>query len=318
MNLATRIILILMLTFALASQAIAQETTAADPATTETATAASSATTPREEPAGTTQSRRTEREERQAEDGEERDTFSSADVRNKFVNLLSQHPSELPTMLTLDPTLLSNEAFLAGYPDLAEFVKTYPQVRRNPRYYLANYYPEPTVIRNQSPGDEILEGTFILSIMGLIAFTLAWIVRTIIEQRRWSRLSRIQTEVHNKILDRFGTSTELIEYMKTPAGSRFLESAPIPLRETPVTPTTPASRVLWSIQVGIVVGAGALGMMIVSGRLNSSSLFGLGVILFCFGAGFVASALVSLTVSRRLGLWQGPSRAELEDTGTVR
>ncbi|HJX29810.1 MAG TPA: hypothetical protein VJ885_18055 [Thermoanaerobaculia bacterium] len=35
--------------------------------------------------------------------------------------------------------------------------------------------------------------------------------------------------MHNKILDRFNTTEQLLEYIRTPAGSKFLESAPIPL-----------------------------------------------------------------------------------------
>jgi hypothetical protein len=33
-------------------------------------------------------------------------------------------------------------------------------------------------------------------------------------------------------------------------------------------------------------------------------MFSLGMIAFCMGAGFVASAAVSVLVSRRLGVWQ--------------
>ena len=35
---------------------------------------------------------------------------------------LRRGPSDLPTILALDPSLLSNEKFLADYPDLTAFV----------------------------------------------------------------------------------------------------------------------------------------------------------------------------------------------------
>jgi hypothetical protein len=132
-------------------------------------------------------------------------------------------------------------------------------------------------------------------------------VRTIIEQKRWNRLSKTQAEVHNKILDRFGTTSELLEYVKTPAGTKFLESAPIPLHEEKVPQNAPLARVLWSIQIGVVLAVGALGMLLVSFRFEKESaqgLFAMGMIGFCVGAGFIASAIVSIVLSRRLGLWK--------------
>ena len=42
---------------------------------------------------------------------------------------------------------------------------------------------------------------------------LAWLIRTLIEQRRWKQLSRTQSDVHNKILDRFNTTEQLLEYI---------------------------------------------------------------------------------------------------------
>ena len=39
---------------------------------------------------------------------------TSEGIRNQFSNVLSEHPSELSQILKLDPSLLSNDAFLAG------------------------------------------------------------------------------------------------------------------------------------------------------------------------------------------------------------
>lgn len=233
---------------------------------------------------------------------------SSLETRGEFSRILRQHPPELATILVLDPTLLSNEAFLAGYPELARYVAANPEVRRNPRFYLAEFQER----RRHSGLDEIAETLVIFATFALIALALGWFVRTLIEQKRWSRLSRAQSEVHNKILDRFGSSEELLEYVKTPAGRSFLESAPIPLHaERPAASlSAPLSRVLWSIQIGVVVAVAALGMLLVSARFEEETaqgLFALGAIGVSVGVGFVAAAAVSLLLSRRLGLWPAPS-----------
>lgn len=284
----TRTIL-LTLTLAFAVPAFAQETTATTAevtATAETTTAETTTTVeagvPIEPP------RRT-----------------SEGIRNQFSNVLSEHPSELSQILKLDPSLLSNDAFLAGYPRLAEFVKENPEVRRNPRYYLA------TVRLQGDEGhgfEQVVEIMALGTLWAVLIFGFAWLVRTVIEQRRWNRLSRIQTEVHNKILDRFGTSAEVLEYIKSPAGTKFLESAPIAVRAEEPSQNAPLSRVMLSIQLGVVVAVGAIGMILVSFRFAGESgqgLFAVGMITFFVGAGFIASALVSLALSKRLGLWRG-------------
>jgi hypothetical protein len=176
-------------------------------------------------------------------------------------------------------------------------------VRHNPRFYLREFAP---VEQMPSSTDKILEPLLILTVFSVITFALFWLVRTFLDHKRWTRVAATQADVHNKILDRFGTSAELLEYVKSPAGSKFLESAPIQVRSEPAAPSTPMTRVLWSVQAGVIVCAGAVGMLIVSSRIGPTAqgLFVLGMIALCIGAGFIASAAVTLLLSRRLGLWQ--------------
>jgi hypothetical protein len=235
---------------------------------------------------------------------------SSYEIRSEFSQLLRQSPTELPTILSLDPTLLSSEPFLARYPDLARYVAANPQVRNNPRFYLEEFEQVPM---HRGGLESILEPIMIFFVFAVITAALAWLVRTIIDQKRWNRLSRTQSEVHNKILDRFGTTAELLEYVQSPAGSKFLESAPIPLRAEPAANNPSITRVLWSIQIGVVVSAAAIGMLLVSARHSGETgqgLFAMGVIGLCIGVGFAASAVVSIFLSRRLGLLQAPQTDE--------
>ncbi|MGZ8868869.1 MAG: hypothetical protein ACXW2P_11030 [Thermoanaerobaculia bacterium] len=227
-----------------------------------------------------------------------------------FNSIVNRHTDKLERLLATEPTLLLNDSFLAAYPDLAAFMAQHPEIRRNPHYYTRNF--QSAVIRNSDPFDEALEAMIILASFALIAFALAWLVRTIIEQKRWNRLSRQQTEVHNKILDRFSSSEELLAYIKTPAGTKFLESAPIPLHAERAPQTSPYSRVLWSIQVGVVIAAGGLGMLLVGAQNagpGGNGFFAMGAIAFCVGGGFIASALISLFLTRRLSSWDQPGPA---------
>lgn len=302
MTLATRMTLILTLLFPVAADVSAQQTdTAAGATQTATATPAP-AQTPTVSAA-------------------EEERPSDAAIREKFLMLLDRHPSQVSRILALDPLLLNNEPFLARYPDIADFVTRNPELRRNPHYFVRR--PEPERQYRPDPLGEALEGLAIFMTVALVVFALGWFLRTLIEQRRWNRLSRQQAEVHNKILDRFGTSAELLEYVKSAAGSKFLESAPIPVRVEPRRISTPVSRVVLTIQAGVVLAAAALGLLLLGAWFDgdaAAGFFAMGVIAFCIGAGFIASSVVSIVMSRRLGLWREESANPpgIDDRGLVR
>lgn len=316
MTLTTRFILSLLVTLALAGGAFAQESTAttADTAvettTTETETVETSTAA-----AGTSEETSTA-----PADAATSESAGAYAVREQFTNMLQKHPADLARILVLEPSLLSNDEFMASYPDLREFVARHPQVRQTPRFYLREFS---SYTDTRSVLSDVMESLTIFATFVLIAFALAWVIRTINEQKRWNKLSRTQSEVHNKILDRFGTSAEVLDYIKTPAGTKFLESAPIQVHdERPMRASNPPfTRAMWSIQIGVVLAVAALGMLLVSGRFDKESaqgFFALGVIGFSIGAGFIASAMVSIFLSRRLGLWQGPGPDHIDHPGIMR
>src|SRR5260221_3903390 len=120
------------------------------------------------------------------------------------------YPPEVGMVLKLDPTLFSSPQYLAFYPSLASFVAAHPEVSHNPRYYL-----EDVTIRGEIQQESAsyrmwrnVQEEFILVFVFLVGTgTLAWLIRTLIEQKRSASLSRVQTETHGKLLDRF-TSNE--------------------------------------------------------------------------------------------------------------
>ena len=238
----------------------------------------------------------------------------SSQTREEFNRILHRYPPEVGKVLKLDPTLIASAQYLATYPDLAKFVAVHPEIAHNPHFYLEGIWI-PGEAEKRSTAERIwrdmMEGTMIVIVMTTIAGVLIWFVRTLIAHRRWSRLSRVQTEVHSKLLDRFTSSEELLAYVQSPAGKRFLESAPIPVEEgAPISP--PLGRILWSVQVGLVIGMAGVGLLFVSVNMDrelAQPIFALGILALSVGGGFVLSAIVSYLVARKLGLWQ-PRLAE--------
>jgi hypothetical protein len=111
--------------------------------------------------------------------------------------------------------------------------------------------------------------------------------------------------VHSKLLDRFTSNEDLLAYMQTDAGRRFLEAAPLRLPDEPRSLAAPFSRILWSMQVGIVLLLTGIGFLYVSSTFidEPAELFRvLGVVALALGGGFLVSAAAAYLLSRRLGL----------------
>jgi hypothetical protein len=250
-----------------------------------------------------------------------RDDADARETRERLENLFEKYPPSLVGVLKLDPSLLTNEAYLAPYPALAAFLGQHPEIAHNPVYFLQNLRGvsawEPRDERRQAY--ELIGGV-LGGIAGFLVFivvvtAIGWLIRTTINYRRWNRLSKIQTEVHTKLLDRLTQSEDLMAYMQTPAGKRFLESAPIPL-DTETRPlSAPISRILWSLQAGVVLLVFGIGLYLLSGRLvtdvaTAMSVFA--VMAIALGAGFVISAIAAYIASRRFGLMDAQPTAGTE------
>jgi hypothetical protein len=228
-------------------------------------------------------------------------------------------------VLKLDPSLLSNQAYLAPYPALAALLSQHPEVAHNSTYFLSSIYtgesspPMPDTDHAQTVRmvQETLRGIIVVSGIATVLAILAWVVKMIIDYRRWNRLARVQSDAHTKLLDRLTSNEEILAYVQSSAGKSFLRSAPIALDSTMRGIGAPIGRILWSVQAGIVVAAVGIGLQFVSWRFPFDSdtaqpLSAMGTLAVALGVGFVMSAGVSYVLSRRLGLFDPAAPAEVE------
>jgi hypothetical protein len=240
------------------------------------------------------------------------------ETRSELHQLLSRHSPGLGAVLKLDPGLLGNGEYLAPYPDVADFLARHPEIARDPSFFLdgielpssdAGWRAAQLDPKNQAINAwrNTMQAMIIFTGFLVVTATLLWLIKTLIDYRRWSRLSKVQADVHNKVLDRFANNEELLAYVQTPAGRRFLESAPITLDPVGPAIAAPVRRILWAVEAGLVILAGGIGLQFVSGRVPteiSPMVFALGVLGVALGIGFVAAAVVSFLISKRLGLLQ--------------
>jgi hypothetical protein len=226
-------------------------------------------------------------------------------VRQDLYQILRQYPPSLGEVIQLDASLLDRPDYLAPYPLLAAFLEQHPEVRRSPGYYFGSL-----VFRNVTPQERamdlfesVLAGAAALTAFCVFVSLLVWVTRTSIDHRRWLRQSKVQVEVHSKILDRLSSNEDLLAYAQTPAGRRFLESAPIDLGGQ--APATPLGRIIWSVQAGVVLIVLGAGLWLVQWSLIEEVRQGfklIATVAASLGVGFVASAAVAYVVSNRVGL----------------
>jgi hypothetical protein len=136
-----------------------------------------------------------------------------------------------------------------------------------------------------------------------------------VDYRRWGRLAKVQAEAHTKLLDRFTGNDELLAYVQSPAGSRFLKSSPITLDGNSKPMGAPLARILWSMQAGVVLAAAGMGLNYVSRHIDpyrADPIFMFSTLALSVGLGFMVSASISYLMSKRLGLLG--DRVENEDS----
>jgi len=242
------------------------------------------------------------------------DERSAEDTRQRLNEILRDYPPALTQVLRLDPTLLNSADYLAPYPALAAYIDQHPEVSRLPSFYLG----QPDFDRNsgEDPSSrairefgEVMGSAMVLC--GFIAFfvTVGWLGRLIVEHRRWLRATKTQTDAHSKLLERLTSNEDLLAYIQTPAAQHFLQAAPIPLDSAPRSIGAPISRILWSVQAGIVLAVVGTGLWLIRNRIFSeisAPLMLISTLAIALGVGFALSAVVAYMLSLRLGLLEAP------------
>jgi hypothetical protein len=243
-------------------------------------------------------------------------------TQEQLIKLLRMSPT-LTSVVASDPSLLSNQDYVSrNNPQLAQFLASHPEVARNPEFYLFTQVESPDGRRDHAlerkvwpdmsqmrPGrsdmERIIEPISAAGAFICILGALLWLINQFIENRRWSRIFKLQSEVHARLIDKFGSTQELAAYMETEAGRRFLEAAPIPIGfETDQRMPNAVARVLMPLQIGIVLvllGAGLLFLRNANPNLDIPMLV-LGTVILMPGLGFIISAGITWLLAGRLGL----------------
>jgi hypothetical protein len=241
------------------------------------------------------------------------DERSAQETQQRLQELLRGYPPSLKRVLQLDPALLTNEPYLAPYPALALFVAQHPDIVHHAAYYLGQ--PDNNDNR-EDPRSRAIRGfveavSVVTTLLGFVAFfiTISWLARLLVDHRRWLRASKTQTEAQAKLFDRLTSNEDLLTYIQSPAGARFLQAAPMPLEAETRSVAAPISRILWSVQAGIILAVVGAGMWFAKGNVVDELIGPLNLVALLaisLGLGFAISAAVAFGLSSRLGLMDTP------------
>ena len=131
-----------------------------------------------------------------------------------------------------------------------------------------------------------------------------WIVWIVITNIRRHKVAKIVGEMHNKMLDRFSSSQDLIAYLQTDASKQFLSMGESePKRNS-------YGRILGAMQIGAILSS--LGVALLLLRLGAARdpqesgvpvLLLTGSVILALGIGFLAAAALSYRLSKSLGLF---------------
>jgi hypothetical protein len=139
-----------------------------------------------------------------------------------------------------------------------------------------------------------MHGWIVVLVMGNLAFSgfFLWLIFQYKLKRR-----RNDAEERERLLARFGTSEELVDFLSSPAGERFFRTfAP--------RSSHPVKEVGGALKGGIILLSLGLAFLILAwaGIVGGEAFYIPGTLLTMIGLGTLASAAISARLLRRSGL----------------
>jgi len=238
----------------------------------------------------------------------------------QLMQLLRVSP-QLANVVSGDPSLLSNLDYVShSNPELAQFLAQHPEVTRNPSFYLFQELRQPgqkpyDILEpkegferhntdTRSASERVIPDLAPLLALAIISIVSMWLIKLLVESRRWKRVFTEQSAIHGKLIDKMASSQELLGYMETEAGRRFLEATPIATESGSQRMPNVVSRILSTTQVGVVLtllGGGLLGMRNSVGD-GATAMLVLGMVTLMPGVGLMLSAGLTWALARKLSL----------------
>lgn len=126
------------------------------------------------------------------------------------------------------------------------------------------------------------------------------IVRSVQQHRRLKQLAEYQYNLHHELLEKFGSSQDMLNYLESDAGKKLVDLAP-------AEKIKPHAKILSSIQNGIILALAGGAFYLMRTQINDAfeEFTFMGVLGMALGIGFLVSAVVAYVLSKSWGLLNG-------------
>jgi hypothetical protein len=138
-----------------------------------------------------------------------------------------------------------------------------------------------------------------LVIMPAFLFFFGFVVWMIFTTIRRYKTTKLQADIQNKLIDKFGSSQELVGYVQSEAGRQFLNSLIVEAK-------TPYGRILAAVQAGVLLTFFGSALLFLRSRVSDAQegFLVFGTLFVTLGVGFACSAAISYFLSKSFGLLQ--------------
>ncbi len=134
---------------------------------------------------------------------------------------------------------------------------------------------------------------------------IGFIVKVTVDAGRRKEQLKTLSEFHNRLLERFGSSSDFGQFLQSEGGVRLLDTL-----SAERTLDGPRDRILRSVSAGVILTTVGIGVIAVGWVIPFDDRRGfaaLGGICLSLGIGFFASAALTFRLARSLGLFEPPS-----------
>jgi hypothetical protein len=228
--------------------------------------------------------------------------------RGALDRFLDAHP-EIESAVISRPPAMRDPNFLHDHPELQAFLENHPLVKADPRAFLSR--GDWRYQTHRSDLDYLFSYLFPSSVFVCFILAFLWVLRTVLENRRWNRSFKMHEELHSKLIEKFASGQDFNAYLQSDGGRRLLEWTPPVVDTASRGLPNPVGRILWSLQAGIVLLLVGLGLLALKGEMDATDarpLLVFGTLGLTLGIGFILSALASYGLTKHLGLINGAAQ----------
>ena len=153
--------------------------------------------------------------------------------------------------------------------------------------------------------NNVVEGVTVIVTMILSFGTFLAVVMIVVRARQ--RRQELQAEVQSKLIEKFSSSKELVDFLHSQTGREFVSGVQAGSR------IVAGDRVLAGIRRSIVLGFAGFGFLALWGVTDLRGLAFPGFILVALGIGYFVAAMVSMKLSQQLGVSEAPPASPRTD-----